>query len=110
MASNNAIKEVLKTSILSRYTGYLTLPFAFGCTITGLNIWNYKLSPCYINFKEKEKTLFFLKLGAFCTIKGMIYGSFFPISAIGIGLESLNTHENNFNNHFVPYSKYSKIF
>jgi hypothetical protein len=40
-------------------------------------------------------------------VKGGIYGVFFPISGIGVGLSFFCGTPSQINEHFIPYSKYN---
>lgn len=72
-----------------------------GICVGALNAVNIKKSPEYdppIGFTG------LLRFGTLVTVKGLIYGTFYPISLVNIIFDTYS--ERMFNRHFIPFSRY----
>ena len=85
----------------------ITLPAVWGIFIAGINMSNCTRSPVFERavFTGKDTRLASARVYAGSVIKGWIYGTFMPISIIGVGL-SIFQDDQNWNRHFIPFSKY----
>lgn len=101
---NMFLKKKIMNSI--RNSPHLIPSFLFGSFIGIINFINIKESPNYNNkhFNFLDKTRF----GTFILIKSIIYGSWYPIFIFGITYDAIFDRKQQFNSHFIPYSKYSQ--
>ena len=98
MSHSKIITDILKKC--------LTTQFTVGSSIFLINIKNRKYSPLYKNLTDRERIEFTRqKLNMICIMKGMTYGSFFPISFYFIAIDIL---KNDFDKHIIPGSVYGK--
>lgn len=72
-----------------------------GFSVGALNAVNVKKSPEY---KPPIGIIGTLRFSTFITVKGIVYGTFYPIALLSIFLDTCS--ERQFNRHFVPFSKY----
>lgn len=87
---------------MNKFTDFITNPeFIFGSSIVLINIYNIK---CKANrgFWNDSR---YVTASIF---KGCIYGSFWPFSAMVIGINAFHG-ENEFKKHFIPFSRYGSV-
>jgi hypothetical protein len=72
-----------------------------GLSVSALNAVNIKKSPEY---KPPIGIIGTMRFATLITVKGIVYGTFYPIALLSIFLDTCC--ESHFNRHFVPFSKY----
>lgn len=93
----NFLKNIRPTIIV----GKIKVPFSVMFTgITVGNIYNIEKSPVYGQLDTRDIVLF-------STLKGWIYGTFFPIAIVRIGWD-IASNNGKLLNHFIPFNTYTK--
>ena len=78
----------------------MRINIVFGSIIVGINLFNYQRSPAY----KQNDSLVLTRIAISSVIKGVIYGSFWPLPMIDMTMNFNN--EKQFNRHFIPLSVY----
>lgn len=83
---------------ITKHLIYWAPEYIVGTAIAGINLYNIRL-------KKQQDGLSQARFAAVSLMKGYIYGSFWPVSVLGIGYHAV-IDGRYFKNHFIPLSVY----